>query len=484
MMLGVKTRKSRRHTAPVSPVKSPSRMTLSPLQLSPRKRQQSVPRSPLKLTPVKLSPAKKSGNSSRRKLVLSAANTGVHKAVSEVLNNAAPDELLCRVRQLSDINDFITESVSQSQARSMYISGAPGTGKTACLRKVLADTDTDVKQVWVNCMSLQSTNAIYNHLVSKLGGCGRQTTLKEREAVKVLEKKLTSGNKMILVVLDEIDHLEGKNQEVLYTIFGWPLLKKSKLVLIGIANSLDLTDRLLPRLTAHVKVRPTLLHFPPYSKQDIVEIISARLSKVAGSDSVITPAAVNLLAGKVAAVAGDARKALAVCRRAVEVVERKVRRQLLLDIDENIDMADTPKKPTSGAVGPAVILQVFNEVYENVVVQQCQGEADSFPIHQKLAVCSLLLMLKHGKSKEAQLGKLHETYSRVCKGRHVVPVQQSEFCSVVEMVQARGIVAIKNSKEARLNKLSLMLDESELVRAMQDKELLAAILRDGSCARK
>ncbi|XP_043214523.1 cell division control protein 6 homolog [Amphibalanus amphitrite] len=482
-MLGTRTRKARRVPAPASPVKSPGRMTLSPLQLSPKKRPQSVPPSPLKLSPAKLSPAKKTGSSSRRKLALSAANTGVHKAVSEVLNVAAPDELLCRGRQTSDIREFIAESVSQKQARSMYISGAPGTGKTACLQKVLADVD-DVKKVWVNCMSLQSTNAIYNHLVSKLCASGRQTTMKENEAIKALEKKLVSGSKMILVILDEIDHLEGRNQEILYTIFGWPMLKNSKLVLIGIANSLDLTDRLLPRLTAHVKVRPTLLHFPPYSKQDIVEIISARLAKVPNSDTVVTSAAVHLLAGKVAAVAGDARKALAVCRRAVEVVERKVRRQLLLDIDENIDMTDTPKKPTSGVVGPAVILQVFNEVYENVVVQQCEAGADSFPIHQKLAVCSLLLMLKHGKSKEAQMGKLHETYSRVCKGRHVVPVQQSEFCSVMEMVQARGIVTIKSSKEARLSKLSLMLDETELVRAMQDKELLAAILRDSSSVRK
>ena len=482
-MLGTRTRKTRRQAAPVSPMKSPGRMTLSPLQLSPKKRQdRSVPRSPLEVTPVKLSPAKKTPTSSRRKLALSAANTGVHKAVSEVLNTAAPDELLCRGRQTCDIKDFITESVSQKQARSMYISGAPGTGKTACLHKVLDDLDSGVKQAWVNCMSLQSTSAIYNHLASKL--CGRQVNMKEREAVKALEKKLSTGNKMILVVLDEIDHLEGKNQEILYTIFSWPMLKNSKLVLIGIANSLDLTDRLLPRLTAHIKVRPTLLHFPPYSKQDIVEIISARLVTVTNSSSVITPAAVHLLAGKVAAVAGDARKALAVCRRAVEVVERKVRRQLLIDLDENVDMGDAPKRPTSGVVGPAVILQVFNEVYENVVVQQCNSATDSFPIHQKLAVCSLLLMLKHGKSKEAQLGKLHETYSRVCKGRHLAPVPQSEFCSVMEMVQARGIVTIKSSKEARLSKLSLMLDENELVQAMQDKELLAAVLRDSGCARK
>ena len=481
-MLGVKTRKSRRQAVKISPVKSPGRMTLSPLQLSPKKRlDKSVPCSPLKLSPIKLSPAKKSGSSSRRKLTLVAANTGVHKAVSEVLNGAVPEELLCRGRQMSDIKDFINEAVSQNQARSMYISGAPGTGKTACLHKVLPDISSDVRQVWVNCMSLQSTSAIYNHLMSQL--CGKKTSMKEREAAKALEKKLSSGNKMILIVLDEIDHLEGKNQEILYTIFSWPMLKNSKLILIGIANSLDLTDRLLPRLTAHIKVRPMLLHFPPYSKQDIMEIITTRLAKVSDSNSVITPTAVHLLAGKVAAVAGDVRKALAVCRRAVEVVERKVRRQLLVDLDENVDMSDMAKKPTSGVVGPGVILKVFNEVYENVVVQQCQGKTDSFPIHQKLAVCSLLLMLKNGKSKEAQLGKLHETYGRVCKSQHVAPVPQSEFCSVMEMVQARGIITIKINREVRLSKLSLMLDENELVQAMQDKELLAAVLKGSACTK-
>jgi cell division control protein 6 len=36
-----------------------------------------------------------------------------------------------------------------------------------------------------------------------------------------------------LIVLDEVDQLDCRGQEVLYTLFEWPALPKSKLLLIG-----------------------------------------------------------------------------------------------------------------------------------------------------------------------------------------------------------------------------------------------------------
>lgn len=83
-----------------------------------------------------------------------------------------------------------------------------------------------------------------------------------------------------LLVLDEMDQLDSKAQDVLYTIFEWPYLPNSRLCLIGIANALDLTDRILPRLRARPHCHPQLLHFPPYSREELVAIVQDRLTRV------------------------------------------------------------------------------------------------------------------------------------------------------------------------------------------------------------
>jgi len=61
-----------------------------------------------------------------------------------------------------------------------------------------------------------------------------------------------------------MDELDSKNQEALYTIFSWVGIKNSRLILIGIANSLNLTDRILPRY-----VYNTLRHLRTPDKQQI-----------------------------------------------------------------------------------------------------------------------------------------------------------------------------------------------------------------------
>ena len=71
----------------------------------------------------------------------------------------------------------------------------------------------------------------------------------------------------------------------------------------------------------HMTCRPQLLHFQPYTKDQIVIILRERLGS--NSELVDDPTAAQFCARKVAAVHGDLRKALDVCRRAVELASQE-----------------------------------------------------------------------------------------------------------------------------------------------------------------
>ncbi|NXY91287.1 CDC6 protein, partial [Alcedo cyanopectus] len=251
-----------------------------------------------------------------------------YQQVKQVLHAAVPDRLRGREKETGIIRQFLREHLCQRRPGSLYISGAPGTGKTACLSRVLLDCKDELagsKTIVLNCMALSSPTGIFPAVAQELGLPGATG----RDAVRRLEKRLTAQGPMVLLVLDELDQLESKGQDVLYTLFEWPRLPHSRLVLVGLANALDLTDRGLARLGARLAGSPQLLHFPPYTREQLGAILTDRLGQVAG-DPVLDAAALQFCARKVSAVSGDARKALDVCRRAVEVVELEVKNQTLL----------------------------------------------------------------------------------------------------------------------------------------------------------
>ncbi|XP_023267211.1 cell division control protein 6 homolog [Seriola lalandi dorsalis] len=272
-----------------------------------------------------------------------------------------------------------------------------------------------------------------------------------------------------LLVLDEMDQLDSKAQDVLYTIFEWPYLPQSRLCLVGIANALDLTDRILPRLQARPHCRPLLLHFPPYSRQELTAIVQDRLAQ-ASADGILDASAVQFCARKVSAVSGDARKALDICRRAVEIVES----------DERKKATDSKAETKASRVSLPQVARVLSEVYGDRMAAQSGGsEGESFPLQQKLLVCCLLLLIRNGKSKEIVLGKLHEVYSRLCAQRQVSGVGQGECLSLCGLLESRGIFALKKAKEARLTKVFLKIEEKDVENALKDRTLLGSILAAG-----
>lgn len=236
------------------------------------------------------------------------------------LHSSATEDMPGRESEVTELREFLQGHLEKETSGSLYISGPPGTGKTACLSKIMQQPEikSKLKIVYINCTTMKSAAAIYTKIIQELHIIDSKKSARNGKAI--IEEYLISRHKMLLLVLDEIDQLESRKQAVLYTIFEWPSLPDSRLILVGIANALDLTDRTLPRLQSRCELKPMLMHFASYTKQQIFDIISARLNQANASD-VFTPPAIQLLAGKVAAISGDIRRALDISRRMVELAE-------------------------------------------------------------------------------------------------------------------------------------------------------------------
>uniref|UniRef100_A0A182SJ64 Cell division control protein n=1 Tax=Anopheles maculatus TaxID=74869 RepID=A0A182SJ64_9DIPT len=383
-------------------------------------------------------------------------------------STVAPDaigKLPEREKEYDELVAYVENVLSSDGSGSLYISGPPGTGKTATLQRILNHPPfvKKLKPVYINCTSIKSVGSIYKKISEELDLKVSGTTEKMYQAA--IEAHLQRKHKTIMLVLDEIDQLSSSKQTILYSIFEWPARPTARLVLIGIANALDLTDRLLARLQARCELKPHLIQFLPYTKQQIVAILKACLEE---TDSLarFPEAALGLLAAKVASTSGDIRRALFIARRLVESAKKEDR---------------TTKSDTVVSMGQ--VMAVLKQVYGASQTLSNDLE-EGFPLQQKLLICSLMLLLKHGKNKDITVGKLHDVYKTICTKRNIQAVDQTEFISLCTLVETRGIVRLQGKKEPRMHRVCLQWDEEEVSSSLNDKQLIASIINDVSCLGK
>ena len=201
-----------------------------------------------------------------------------------------------------------------------------------------------------------------------------------------------------MLVLDEIDQIEtsAKSSPDLYRIFEWPFLSNSKLILIGIANALDFTDRLLPRLELKPECKPRIIKFLPYTKEDIIKIVKDRLKKAQSNGTcIIEDSAITFCATKISSSSGDVRKVLDICRRAIEFIEKEFRQQNANDLAEQLDF-----KP----VKISHIMRILNDI--NPMTNNNLINKATMPISQKILLCTILLCNKEMKIKDVPLSKV------------------------------------------------------------------------------
>jgi len=260
------------------------------------------------------------------------------KASAALRPEANQGHLPCREEEQEQIIGHLSLAIRNGgSSKVLYVSGMPGTGKTASVLKAvrqLEDKAKDTKDyasgsdcqfafAHVNAMCLAGPAAVFSEIVRQLTAAGELEGTGRQCSKSVAPAKLTQlferrgkSDRVIVLLVDEMDYLATRDQAVLYRMFNWLTLPNPRLVIAAISNTMDLPERLLPRVSSRFGL--VRVSFQPYNKEQINEILSQRLSSHDASSS-FDPLTLKLCGARVAAGSGDIRKALQLCKRALEV---------------------------------------------------------------------------------------------------------------------------------------------------------------------
>ena len=179
----------------------------------------------------------------------------------------------------------------------------------------------------------------------------------------------------------------------MYNFFNWPTYSTSKLIVIAVANTMDLPERMLTnKIASRLGLRR--IQFRGYTFQQLGDIITHRLEMITKNNRrkvVITSDAIGFASRKVASVSGDARRALTICRRAVEIAEKEYL--------EN-------KKGEDDSEPYQVLISHISTAINETVNSPLSKYIASLPFASKLVLASLLRRSRRTGLAENSLGDI------------------------------------------------------------------------------
>ncbi|XP_064605733.1 origin recognition complex subunit 1-like [Liolophura sinensis] len=357
-----------------------------------------------------------------------------------------PDSLPCREQEYSDIYNFVEGKVMDGTGGCMYISGVPGTGKTATVREVVrslveAMEDGEIPSfrfIEVNGMRLTDPHQAYVQILQQL----TKQRATASHASEILNKRFNSSaprRETVVLLVDELDLLWTRKQDVMYNIFDWPTKPQAKLVVLAVANTMDLPERLMMNRVSS-RLGLTRMTFQPYNFKQLQEIVVSRMRGL----EVFDEDAVQLAARKVAAVSGDARRALDICRRATEITEMSGKG------DNLVGMAHVDAALKEMFTSPKIVAMRNASVQEQTFLKAIVSEFERTGV------------------EEALFAKVFSQHVALCRLEGYASPSVSEVCGLCTKLGSTRLLLLEHGRNDINMRIRLNVSSDDVMFALRD----------------
>ncbi|TMW68833.1 hypothetical protein Poli38472_006301 [Pythium oligandrum] len=389
----------------------------------------------------------------KRSREVEAAIEKLQKVCPELLLSHLPEEMTAREEEEIMVYDYLRGAIEAgSSPGALYISGLPGTGKTSIVREVIRKLNVEYNSkstafvsTEVNGLHLPKPELAYAAIWKAIMGAKEAPRFSPEVLCKELATEFARDTKrpVLLLVLDEMDFLVTSKSAVLYNVLEWQAHKSAKLVIVGIANTMDLPERLEQKVRS--RLGTSRIIFSSYTKEQLELIVDQRLSQL----KVFTSDAIQLACKHIAHASGDVRQALALCRRAVE-----------LAIDRLMKADTAPSQASQSLLVTAEDLhaaQMATSVSAPLVrLRDCRKFECVFLI-------ALRMEVKRSDREEASFENVLHRLAILCNTHSLTPVPRlRDLLLICEELHRSGIIRQVHSKASRYPKLSLRCSPQEI----------------------
>ncbi|KAL3241196.1 AAA family ATPase CDC6 [Nakaseomyces bracarensis] len=421
--------------------------------------------------------------------------------------------LVSRDVQYTAIMEFLRSSLSSGVSNSLYITGPPGTGKTAQLNSILkknfsvASDCGDISNVHlfqlptgevekvaiisINCITVNDPASIFNKIyISFLSpdasSNNHRYSVKSMLDLKNFMQKY-SDEMSFVVILDEMDKLVQTNStsvsatKVIFELFLLAKLPDIKLMLISIANSLDLKDRFLSRLNLRQDLLPETIVFQPYTSEQMYDIVSHRINSVIlpHEENIFNPMAIRFAAKKCSGNTGDLRKLLDILRNSIEVFEmEQLTQSKKIKTDENDQILEPEKRAPK--VGLQHVAKVFTKINN---INSTRSMITKLNMQQRIVLCSLIHRQKVDIFQaQCTIDEAYDYYIKLLgRSENFVALRRNEFLEICNALEMMGVATIFNGrvsgKRRPISKfIKGTVDQNEFNQEMSKFELLKDLM--------